>query len=65
MMVSPVVTVIDCGAGRVPVKAECDLSVGAAHLPEDVARIGAINEKDIAGRVCNERGTHLEDENRG
>ncbi len=51
-MVSPVSTEIDVRARMVPAKVElCSEGGGTAHLPEDVAGLGAVGEDDGAGRV--------------
>ena len=42
----------------------CSECRGTAHLPEDVAGLGAVGEDNAAGRVGNERGSGLEDEDR-
>ena len=42
----------------------CSECGGTAHLPEDVAGLGAVGEDDGAGRVGGERGRGLEDEDR-
>ena len=63
--VAPVVRLMSVSARIVPRKVDAGAERrGAADLPEDVARLRAVGQQDVAGRRGRQRRTRLEDEYR-